>query len=404
MDKCVFSPADILLPNSADMRKWSVVACDQYSSEPEYWDRVNDFVGEEPSTLRLITPEAYLDRVCAEEESERIRGVMRRYLDGNVFREYKNSFIYLERTQLDGSIRRGIVGKMDLEEYDYTPGSGKAVAASEKTVVSRLPVRIEIRKNALIELPHVMVFFSDPENIIFEALSAKKDSLRKLYDFELMENGGNICGWLIGGIDADQIMAALAFSGNGVTKLVIGDGNHSLAAAKEYWNSIKRSLSAEECETHPARYALIEINNVYDENIQFEPIHRVVFGVEPEELLKSINKKYGIGEVKIPYVTANGKGEIALPDMRFGDVISTVQGLIEEYTAENGGTIDYIHGDEAATSMGSEKGCIAFLFPKMEKSELFATVAEGRIFPKKSFSVGLAPEKRYYLECRKIVK
>ena len=404
MNRFVFSPADILLPAAADMQKWSVVACDQFSSEPEYWDRVNSFVGDAPSTLRLITPEAYLDRVSAEEESQRISGVMREYLDGGIFKEYKDSFVYVERTQLDGSIRRGLVGKIDLEEYDYTPGSGKAVAASEKTVVSRLPVRIEIRKNALIELPHIMVFFSDPEKTAFEMLCSKKDGLAKVYDFELMENGGNIKGWIVGGKDAEEVTAALASCG-GSTKLVIGDGNHSLAAAKEYWNSIKKTLGADEIENHPARFALAEINNVYDDSIQFEPIHRVVFDSDPDKLLGSIKARFGTnGEVRVPYVTAAGRGEITLPKMRFGDVIGTLQGHLEDFTAENGGTIDYIHGDNAAESMGKGAGCIAFLLPKMGKDELFATVAEGRVFPKKSFSVGLAPEKRYYLECRKIVK
>lgn len=404
MDRFVFSPADILLPAEADMEKWSVVACDQYSSEPEYWDRVNGFVGDAPSTLRLITPEAYLDRVSAEAESARISGVMRRYLDGGVFNEYRDSFVYIERTQLDGSIRRGLVGKIDLEEYDYTPGSGKAVAASEKTVVSRLPVRIEIRRNALIELPHIMVFFSDPEKTVLESLAAKKDSLEKIYDFELMEKGGNIKGWLVRGEDAGAVTDALASCG-GSTKLVIGDGNHSLAAAKEYWNSIRDALSAEAREDHPARFALAEINNVYDDSIQFEPIHRVVFDTDPEKLIAGINERFGTdGAVRIPYVTAGGTGEIALPEMSFGDVISTLQNCLEAFAAENGGTIDYIHGDGAAKAMGSEPGCAAFLLPKMGKDELFATVAEGRVFPKKSFSVGLAPEKRYYLECRKIVK
>lgn len=397
MNSLVFSAADILIPGSADMTKWSVVACDQYSSEPEYWDRVNEYVADAPSTLRLITPEAYLDRVDASEESKRIRGKMEEYLSSDLFTEHKNSYIYIERTQLDGSIRRGLVGKIDLEAYDYTPGSGAPIAASERTVVSRLPVRIEIRKNALIELPHVMVFFSDPEKTVLEAIESKKDSLKKVYDFDLIEKGGNIKGWLV----EDEVSLPCC---DGAT-LVIGDGNHSLAAAKELWKTIKPTLSADEQECHPARYALVEINNVYDDSIQFEPIHRVVFDTDPAALISYINEKSGTdGAVSIPVRTADGDSFIHLPKMPFGDIISTVQGYIESFISENGGTVDYIHGDDEALSMGSEKGCIAFLLPKMEKSELFATVAAGKVFPKKSFSVGLAPEKRYYLECRKITK
>lgn len=398
MKKNVFSAADILIPGSADMSKWSVVACDQYSSEPEYWDRVNEYVSNAPSTLRLITPEAYLDRVDAAEESKRIRMQMEEYLGSDLFNTYENSYIYIEREQLDGSIRKGLVGKLDLEAYDYTPGSGAPVAASERTVVSRLPVRIEIRKNALIELPHVMVFFSDPGKTVLESIEAKKNSLKKVYDFDLMEKGGHIAGWLV-----EQEISLGSTDGGAV--LVIGDGNHSLAAAKELWNSIKPTLSPEDAENHPARYALIEINNVYDDSIQFEPIHRVVFDTDPQKLLAYISEKTGAeGSVCIPYRTAGGSGEIKLPKMPFGDIIGTIQGYLESFVSENTGTIDYIHGDDEAVSMGSEKGCIAFLLPKMEKSELFATVAAGKVFPKKSFSVGLAPEKRYYLECRKIVK
>ena len=402
MDKFVFSPADILIPADADMEKWSVVACDQYSSEPEYWDRVNDFVGDAPSTLRLITPEAYLERLSAAAESARISGVMREYLDGGVFKKYQDAFVYVERTQLDGSVRRGLVGKLDLEQYDYTPGSGKAVAASERTVVSRLPVRIEIRKNALIELPHVMVFFSDEQKTVLESIDAKKHELKKLYDFDLMENGGNIRGWLVNGESAREAMRALAVSGGDGAKLVIGDGNHSLAAAKEYWNGIKPSLSPEERETHPARFALVEINNVYDDSIKFEPIHRAVFGIEPKKLIESLKSAFGGGDTRVNYVAAGERGEIALPSMRFGDMIAALQDALEKFTAENGGSIDYIHGDDAAETMGLRCDCAAFLLPCMGKSELFATVAEGKVFPKKSFSVGLSPEKRYYLECRKI--
>ena len=405
MKKDIFTPADILLPKDIAVENWSVIACDQFSSERDYWERVREKAGGMPSTLNLIIPEAYLGEADEEKETEKIRATMAGYLDGGIFNEVRDSFIYVERTQTDGQIRRGIVGALDLEAYDFS-GNQAAVRASEDTVLERLPARMKIRRAARLELPHIMAFIDDRDRTVIEPLSELSGSLPVLYDSDLMEGGGHIKGMQVSGAGADRVTGAMrALREKNDMLMVIGDGNHSLAAAKVCWDELKNSLGAAERETHPRRRALLEINNVYDPAISFEAIHRVVFDVEPEEFVKAFANAAPNGSDYILRWVSNGKsGDIGVSAGCIGDMLSLVQAFIEKYASRTGSRVDYIHGEDSVRRLARENRCLGLLLPAMDKSELFATVAARGIFPKKSFSVGHARDKRYYLECRAIGK
>lgn len=404
--KKAFLPADILLPRGADMTKWSVIACDQFSSERGYWERVARTVGAAPSTLKLIVPEAYLGEVDTARSAAEIAGNMREYLRSGLMKPYDNSLIYVERTISDGRVRRGLVGCLDLELYDYTPGAKVPVRASEKTIVSRLPARVDIRRLAPLELPHIMALIDDSECRVIEPLGKKTNTLEKVYDFTLMEGGGSIRGWRVTGGDIGEIEEELRCLGDkSAVQIVIGDGNHSLAAAKAYWDEIKGGFGEEERRTHPARFALAELNNVYDPAISFEAIHRVVFNTEPEALLMKLEKTlpaaYG-GGYRLRWTTAEGQGAIRIDAPSIGGLIELLQTFLDDYIKTSGSEIDYIHGEDSVLSLTREPGSIGFILPAMDKSDFFKTVIAGGIFPKKSFSIGRARDKRYYLECREI--
>ena len=405
----IFRPADILLPNVEDMTAWSVVACDQFTSEPEYWQQVRKIAGDKPSALNMILPEAELGIKDAETESRKIYSVMRNYLENGVFTELKDSYIYIERTLIDGTVRPGIIGMFDLEAYDWAEGSTSPVRATEHTVEDRLPPRIRVREKALVEMPHIMVFIDDPQNHVFS--SVKRGKL--LYDFELMQHGGHIKGWQVS--DNAAIKAAVTRLGD-VNELVkkygsaenpiifaMGDGNHSIAAAKQYWEEIKPTLSDEEKATHPARFALAEINNIHSPAITFEPIHKVLFDTDYEHFIEDAKKYFAphIGRGKAITLVTHEKCEmIELADMTLGELIGSCESFCKAYIERFGGRIDYIHGDEECTDMAGKERDAGILMPKMEKSELFTSVYKSGPFPKKSFSIGHGPDKRYYLECR----
>ena len=272
----VFTPADILLPRVDDMTKWSCIACDQFTAEPEYWREAERIVGSEPSTLRLMLPEAWLGVRDSAAETRKIYAAMKDYVNRGIFRTVEQSFIYVERTLPSGAVRRGLVGKLDLECYDWAPGSATPVRATEGTVESRLPARVEVRRGATLEMPHIMVFIDDPENAVIPSAAGGE----ALYDFELMLGGGHIRGSRVTGEAAERLTAALE-APEGSVRFAMGDGNHSLAAAKRCWEQIKRNLPESELETHPARYALAEIVNIHDEAVTFEPIHRVLLETVP---------------------------------------------------------------------------------------------------------------------------
>ena len=304
-DGLAFSPADVLLPQNCAYGKWSVVACDQYTSQPEYWQRVEETVGAAPSALRLILPESCLDGPNVETDIVEVNNTMTRYLREGCFRELPESLIYVERRLSNGRLRRGLVGKVDLEQYDYEPGAAAQVRATEGTVLSRIPPRVAVRKNAPLELPHVMLLTDDPDKTVIEPLTARKGDFEALYDFELMEHGGRVSGWRLDRAAAEQVAAALraladpaAFNARYGTQdepvllFAVGDGNHSLATAKECYERQKRLTSPDQWTDLPARYALCELVNLHDASLEFEPIHRVAFGVEPEALLEALLEAY----------------------------------------------------------------------------------------------------------------
>ena len=395
----IFVPADILMPDKTDLTKWTVVACDQFSSQREYWDETERIVGAEPSSLRLIIPEAYLREGDTQRRVEDTYRAMKSYTQSGVFRTLKRSFVYVQRTQTDGRIRHGLVGALDLEAYDYAAGAAAPVRASEHTVPSRLPVRVEIRRGAPLECPHIMTLIDDPDRHIIEPLADRCGGLEPLYDFDLLHGAGHLRGWRVDGAAADEISAAVS-SCPGDVKIIVGDGNHSLAAAKEYWNELKQKLTNEQAQSHPARYALVELNNVYDEAIDFEAIHRVVFGADAG-LVNDFATELGGGGYQVLCVTKDGARTVSVGASCIGELIGRVDSFIERHMSQ-GGAVDYIHGEETARTLAAQDGAVGFILPSMGKSDFFETVIKNGLFPKKSFSIGHAEDKRHYLECRSI--
>ena len=399
--KAVFKPFNVLLPNmSASLEKWAVVACDQYTSEKKYWEDLKEYIKDDPSSLNLIIPEAYLKEIDIDSRIKEINANMTSLLKSNFFSEYKRSFVLVERQTSEG-VRLGLLACVDLEEYDFSEASTSLIRATEKTVTSRLPVRVKIRENAELELSHIMLLIDDEEKKIIEELAKIKYSFKKLYDFELNKNGGYIKGYLIN--DKTYIKniqdALSSLEKNGIIALV-GDGNHSLASAKLHWENVKKGLSVEKRENHSARYAMVELVNIYDEGIYFEPIHRVIYGAKGDFLirLKQI--------VKGEYITRAYEGAEALEMSMSTNAIESVkevQGFIDEYVKENEGvSIDYIHGEESLKNICKEKGAIGIVLPKIKKSDFFKYASKYGIMPRKTFSIGEANEKRYYIEARKI--
>jgi len=401
--KNIFTPTDILIPEGVSMELWSVIACDQFSSQREYWESARDKVGDKPSTLNLIIPEAYLEEIDEDKEITKISAAMHEYLESGIFKESKESFIYVERRQPDGRVRKGIVGAVDLDEYDFT-GVSAAIRASEGTVLDRLPPRIRIRRAAPLELPHIITFIDDKECKVVEPLAEIADSLPVLYDFELMQGGGHIKGMKVTGKDADNVMAAMrALNEKNEMLMIMGDGNHSLAAAKVYWDEIKQNLSEAERENHPARRALVELNNVYDPAVSFEAIHRVLFNIDAKAFIDAFKKAAPQGsDYTIQWSTRDESGEIGIKAACIGDMLTIMQEFIDDYIKDTDSVVDYIHGEDSTKKLAQGDRCVGLVLPAMDKSDFFETVEKSGVFPRKSFSVGHAEDKRYYLECRAI--
>ena len=421
MNKIAFSPADILLPVDCGLTKWAVVACDQYTSQPEYWERVDNYVGEAPSTLRLILPESKLESDNVEEEIAKINQNMENYLKEERLRSLDNSLLYIERKLEGGKTRFGLIGKLDLEQYDYSKGSGTPVRATEGTVLERIPPRMRVRRNAPIELPHIMVLIDDPDKNIIEPLHEATSKMSMVYKTSLMEKGGMISGYLLDKEQTEDVltkMAALAdperfakyynAEGYPVLTFAMGDGNHSLATAKACWEELKPTLSEAERETHPARYALIELTNLHDDSLEFEAIHRVLFEVDGEKLLNDYMAAYpgahlGEGEGhQVTYILNGKKGVVTVPNPTAQLEVGTLQSFLDTYLKENGGKIDYIHGEDVTEELASQPNSIGFILPCMDKDQLFPTVIFDGALPRKTFSMGEAHDKRFYLEARKI--
>ena len=416
-----FGPADILLPQNCDLTKWSVVACDQYTSQNDYWERVAQTVGDAPSTLKLILPESQLEDGHFEEHVADINRTMDEYLDQGLFRTLPNALIYVERWLDNKKLRRGLVGVVDLECYDYNAGSSSLIRATEGTVITRLPPRVAVRRNASLELPHLMVLVDDPDKQLIEHLTYETDRMEEVYDFDLMERGGHITGYLVPeDLQADvcEILNTLArphdfarkydAKGKPVLLFAIGDGNHSLAAAKAAYEEKKQHTPQEQWADLPARYALVELVNLHDESLEFEPIHRVCFDVDADELMKDFlaaypGAHYGEGEGHtITYVFDTEVGKITIPKPTAQLPVGTLQDFLDQWMQTHSGRIDYVHGDDVTWELGRKPGNIGFLLPAMGKDELFKTVIFDGALPRKTFSMGEAHDKRFYLEARKI--
>ncbi len=395
-EKICFYPADILLPKK-DIERWAVIACDQYTSEPEYWEKAEEIVGDKPSALGIILPEVYLKEDNSAAIGE-INANMQKYLDADVFEEYNDSIVYIERTQSDGKVRKGIIGKVDLQEYDYT-GTVKtaAIRATEKTVAERIPPRVKIRENAPLEMPHVMLLIDDPDFTVIEPLSQSAQD--KLYDFDLMLSGGHIVGYKLDENSKESTINALEeLSKKCKLLFCVGDGNHSLATAKECYMQNKNELS---------RYALVEVVNIHDSALEFEPIYRVAFNADPQALIDAFVEYCGgesiaEGAKNFECFYGDNTRKISVaPKHKLA--VGALQSFLDEYVKENPQiVVDYIHGEESLKKLSAKENAVGFIFEGIEKSTLFPAVLADGSLPRKSFSMGHADDKRFYIEARKI--
>jgi hypothetical protein len=434
---------EILLPkNGSDMMKWSVVACDQYTSQPKYWKKAKDLVENAPSTLSLILPEVYLETPREKELVSEINRNMKKYLDENILVKQKPGFVLVDRKTSIAPSRKGLVVALDLEQYNFREGSETLVRATEGTIVDRLPPRIQVRKDAPVELSHIMVLIDDPDKTVIEPLLDM--DLEKIYDFELMMESGHIKGYQV---DNENIINSIAeklakladpdtfnrkynVNNQAVLLYAMGDGNHSFATAKAIWEELKKNAeSTEKIMSHPARYALVELVNLHDDGLEFEPIHRVLFNIDTEDLFNAMRDFYtGQGselsirtfsseleaetEAKkarennfhaVSFVTNKTAGVLVIKDPKLTLEVATLQSFLDSYLVDKpNAKIDYIHGKEVVSELGSKPGNIGFFLEPMSKQDLFKTIILDGALPQKTFSMGEADEKRFYLECRKI--
>ena len=397
MNDNLFLPANILLPKGG-FEKWAVIACDQYTSEPGYWKNTEEFVGDAPSALNIVFPEVYLSRDNSAKIAE-INANMKKYLDGGIFNTYEDTFVYVKRRLADGKVRRGIVGLIDLENYSCEKNSRTLIRATEETVAERIPPRVKIRKDAPMELPHIMLLIDDPEKTVIEPLD--NETAPTLYDFDLMQNGGHIKGVAIKGKAAEELqnrLAGLADRGDDPMLFAVGDGNHSLATAKECYRLNK---------TENSRYALVEIVNIHDSSLDFEPIYRLLFGVDPEEVINGFVDSLGgeyTGDDAQSFTCVYGENERQIsvkPTAKLA--VGTLQSYLDKYLKQNpNARIDYIHGKESLCELANAPNALGFIFDGMRKDELFPAVLQDGSLPRKTFSMGCADDKRFYLEGRRL--
>ena len=424
----------IYLPKpGTDLKKWAVIACDQFTSEPEYWHAVEKIVGSLPSTLNLTFPEVHLEKPGEAERIQSIQAAMRNYLEDGILQP-REGLVYVERT-VGGRTRKGVILALDLERYDYTRGSTSLIRATEGTIVERLPPRMKIREGAALELPHILVLIDDPQHTVIEPLSAAKPKLEKIYDFDLMLDSGHLAGYVVDTDHENKVVQALrdlsrpeVFAGKyGIGKdqpvllYAMGDGNHSLATAKAIWEKMKPQVGMQ----HPARYALVEVENVHDEGLEFEPIHRVLFGLK-KDLFASLEKAFGTNfsynvvasadeMVRVVDAAESGRQAIGLVGggKQYGVIgiahstsnlpVGTIQSFLDPFMKDGGAEkIDYVHGGDVVVRLGSQPGNAGLYLPGMHKSDLFKTVILDGALPRKTFSMGEAREKRFYMEARKI--
>ena len=415
-----FKKANILLPKKGtDMTKWAVVACDQYTSEMDYWNDVKEIVGDDPSTLKLTLPEIFLEDDDVDEKIKDINKNMDEYLANNLFDEYEDKILYLERTQADGKVREGIIGMVDLEGYDFSKGSKTPIRATEATIVERIPPRIKVRQNASIELPHIMILIDDDKKEIIEKIKNNISEEDKVYDFDMMKNGGHIKGYILNNNEADRVLEGLEKLSNKeefnkkynlnneeVLLFAMGDGNHSLATAKTFYENLKKEIG-DKALSHPARYALVEIVNLHSDALEFEAIHRVLFNVNEEDLMNKLNEYYDVSfeetdGQKFEIVSNGNKKNVWIKNPKSNITVGTLQLFLDEYLKNNPDVkIDYIHGEDTVEKL-AVNGNMGFILPVMGKDELFKTVILDGALPRKTFSMGHSNDKRFYLEARKI--
>ena len=416
LEKIGIGLPEVLLPKQGtDLSKWSVVACDQFSSERRYWEEVKKLVGGAPSTLRLILPECYLEEGDTESRVETINAEMNNCLDG-VLEPIGEGFVLIDRKTAHAPSRKGLVLAVDLEAYSFSAGAASLIRPTEGTILKRLPPRMAIRRGATLDLPHILLLLDDPDRTVIEPLFSARRSFRKLYGFELMQEGGAIAGWHVPAPAMGEAVAALEKLALGGFLFAVGDGNHSLATAKSLWEEKKAAGAASD---DPARWALVEVENIHDEGLHFHPIHRVLFGLDAEAFFKDMTKaldgwmevgtaaptaKTETGHV-IGVVSASGDARFVFKPREERMTVEIFQEFLDGYLADHPGiTIDYIHGEKAVRDMGTEPGNAGFYMPPLDKSAFFKRMVEVGPYPRKTFSIGEATEKRYYLESRKLVK
>lgn len=424
----------ILLPETGiELEKWAVIACDQFTSQPEYWRQVETIVGVKPSTLNLILPEVFLGKPDEEKRVQRVRQNMQSYLDENILMP-QDGFVLVER-RVGSQTRHGLVMALDLEHYDFNSGSQSLIRATEGTILERLPPRIKIRKDAPLELPHILVLIDDPQQKVIEPLLTQRSALKKLYDFELMLGSGHLSGFLVDQPQLEnQVVKALCQLADrqyfqarygvgtekGVLLFAVGDGNHSLATAKSIWEKIKSQAGTH----HPARYALVEVENVHDQGLIFEPIHRILFGLKKNlkaaletcfhgniqfsscqdfEQLKDQVKQIQRNRHAFGLITSQGFEVVNIYNPTFNLPVGTLQSFLDPLLKEGGAEkIDYVHGEDVVLKFSSQAENAGFYLPVMDKNDLFKTVILDGVLPRKTFSMGEAKEKRFYMECRRI--
>lgn len=404
---------DIYLPaDGIDMHKWAVVACDQYTSQPEYWHEVEQLVGDAPSTLKLIYPEAFLSEGDARIDA--INSEMARYIDEGVIQPRVHGFILTER-ECEYGARVGLIAPVDLEAYDFSVGSRSPIRATEGTILERIPPRVRIRRGALIELPHIMMLLDDALRTVIEPLYEMRESLSKVYDFELMQGGGHIRGWAVEGEAVEFVLGAMKELRErcGDIFIAVGDGNHSLATARQCWLDMRDNLTPEQREQHPARYALCELVNLHSEALVFEPVHRVLFGAEIGQVLRDFSAWCERGGMRMErgaraghvFRFVNGRSDmtVTVSDSRHAIDVGTLQSFLDEWVKLHPEvSMDFVHGEQALRGLAAREDCCGILLQPMNKANLFPAVEQGGALPRKTFSMGEAHEKRFYLECRRI--
>lgn len=426
----------LLMPREGiDLSKWAVIACDQYTSQPDYWNNADAIVGDAPSTLRLTLPEVYLEQPDIKERTAKIQDAMQRYQQDGTLTEYEPGMMLVERTTKSGT-RRGVVLSFDLEAYDYQAGSQSLIRPTEKTVVERIPPRLAVREGASLELPHIMLLIDDPDHKVIEPLFADKDAFRKTYDTDLMLDGGHLSGWFVpegketaalierlnGLADPETFNKKYGLTGeHAVLPYAVGDGNHSMATAKANWERIKQALSEEDRQDHPARFVLAEVVNIHDDSLEIEGIHRVLFHIHPREVFQAADDFFRLhggmaycGEPKsapstnvqsFPCMFHGEQVTLCIVDSPWALPVATLQNFLDDFLAKNPKShIDYIHGADVVRELSQDARNMGFLLPDPAKEDLFRGVILDGVLPRKTFSMGEAQEKRYYMEARKIIK